>query len=182
MACLSEQGLYYFLARSDKEAAIPFQKWIAGEVLPSIRKTGGYGIQTPKTLLEALRLCVDLEEKRAALADAVDAQGQLIATLEPKAAFAVQIANTDDTLLIGEFGKVLGAGEIALFRFLRREGILLPNNIPYQTYIDRGYFKVVESFWEDRGKTRITRTTRVTGKGQVFIAKKWRAHTVTATT
>jgi prophage antirepressor-like protein len=42
MLCLSEQGLYFFLGRSDKPAALPFQKWIAGEVIPSIRKTGGY--------------------------------------------------------------------------------------------------------------------------------------------
>ena len=52
MAVLSEEGLYFFLARSDKPAALPFQKWIAGEVLPSIRKTGAY-IATPKTYLEA---------------------------------------------------------------------------------------------------------------------------------
>lgn len=176
MAYLSEQGLYFFLTRSDKRMALSFQKWIAGEVLPAIRETGGYGVRTPKTFLEALKLCVELEEKRAALATAVDAQQQTIATLEPKAAFAVQVANTDDTLLIGEFGKVIGAGEVTLFRFLRDEKILMPNNIPYQEYIDRRYFEVVESIWESNGKTHITRTTRVTGKGQVFIAKKWRIH------
>jgi prophage antirepressor-like protein len=176
MACLSEPGLYFFLARSDKEAALPFQKWIAGEVIPTIRKTGGYGAQVPKTLSEALRLCADLEDRRVALASTVDAQQQTIATLEPKAAFAVQVANTDDTLLVGEFGKVIGAGEISLFKFLRAERILLPTNIPYQEFIDRGYFRVAESIWEQNGKTRITRTTRVTGKGQVFIAKKWRMH------
>jgi prophage antirepressor-like protein len=44
MACLSEQGLYFFLSRSDKPLALPFQKWVAGEVVPSIRKTGGYGL------------------------------------------------------------------------------------------------------------------------------------------
>jgi prophage antirepressor-like protein len=55
MACLAEQGLYFFLARSDKPLAFPFQKWIAGEVIPSIRKTGGYNVRgyTPeKTALD----------------------------------------------------------------------------------------------------------------------------------
>lgn len=54
MITLSEQGLYFFLGRSNKPAALPMQKWIAGEVLPSIRKTGSYSMQIPQTLPEAL--------------------------------------------------------------------------------------------------------------------------------
>ena len=45
MQCLSEQGLYFFLGRSDKPLALPFQKWLAGEVVPSIRKTGSYSVE-----------------------------------------------------------------------------------------------------------------------------------------
>jgi len=61
MICLSEQGLYFFIARSDKPKALKFQKWIAGEVVPSIRKTGSY-FNIPKTLSEALRLAADQAE------------------------------------------------------------------------------------------------------------------------
>lgn len=68
MATLSEQGLYFFLGRSDKPAALPYQKWIAGEVLPSIRKTGGYGQwnlpRVPKSFPDALRMIADIEEEK----------------------------------------------------------------------------------------------------------------------
>jgi prophage antirepressor-like protein len=67
MIALSEQGLYHFVARSDKPAALPFQKWVAGEVLPSIRKTGSYGIQkkTPaEMLLDSVQMLVDQEKKQ----------------------------------------------------------------------------------------------------------------------
>jgi prophage antirepressor-like protein len=70
--CLSEQGLYFFLARSDKPAALPFQKWIAGEVLPSIRKTGQYAVAAlPKTpgemFLESAQRFLDNERRMMAL-------------------------------------------------------------------------------------------------------------------
>ncbi|WP_431023799.1 BRO-N domain-containing protein [Halomonas sp. H5] len=64
---LTEQGLYFFVARSDKPKAMPFQKWLAGEVLPSIRRTGGYQVtpsfEVPTTLSGALRLAADQAEK-----------------------------------------------------------------------------------------------------------------------
>ena len=75
MSVLTEQGLYFFLGRSDKPKALPFQKWLAGEVVPSIRKTGAYSMQPtpviPATYTEALRLALaqaeELERKQAAL-------------------------------------------------------------------------------------------------------------------
>ena len=71
VACLTEEGVYYFVARSDLPKAIPFQKWIAGEVIPSIRKTGKYsivkdmtgGFVVPRTMAEALRLAADQAEQ-----------------------------------------------------------------------------------------------------------------------
>ncbi len=55
MLTLTEQGLYFFLGRSDKPAALPFQKWLAGEVLPSIRKTGGYQAKTAQGFPDAAK-------------------------------------------------------------------------------------------------------------------------------
>ena len=68
MAVLSEQGLYFFLGRSDKPAALPYQKWIAGEVMPSIRRTGQYGgyalPRVPQSFPDALRMIADIEEEK----------------------------------------------------------------------------------------------------------------------
>lgn len=68
---ISEQGLYFFLGRSDKPKALPYQKWIAGEVMPSIRKTGGYGLSTSKVqvdLAEAIFRAAKIEGNQLALA------------------------------------------------------------------------------------------------------------------
>lgn len=65
---ISEQGLYFFLGRSDKSAALPYQKWIAGDVVPTIRKTGGYGQwnlpRAPKSFPDALRMIAAIEEEK----------------------------------------------------------------------------------------------------------------------
>ena len=79
MAVLSEQGLYFFLGRSDKTAALAFQKWIAGEVLPSIRKSGAYRAM-PKTYLEALETLVESEKEKQRLR-------KENAAMKPKAAY-----------------------------------------------------------------------------------------------
>lgn len=69
MLTISEQGLYFFLGRSDKSAALPYQKWIAGDVMPSIRKTGQYGgyalPRVPQSFPDALRMIADIEEEKA---------------------------------------------------------------------------------------------------------------------
>lgn len=68
MLTLSEHGLYFFLGRSDKPAALPYQKWIAGEVMPSIRRTGQYGgyalPRVPQSFPDALRMIADIEEEK----------------------------------------------------------------------------------------------------------------------
>jgi prophage antirepressor-like protein len=92
--CLSEQGLYFFLARSDKPAAIPFQMWIAGEVIPSIRKTGQYAVKqlTPAELMAAMANELVAQERRTALletrvaaieARTVVAEGEMLALPAP---------------------------------------------------------------------------------------------------
>ena len=94
--CLSEQGMYFLLARSDKHSALPFQKWVAGEVLPAIRKTGKYsivkdmtgGFVVPRTLSEALRLAADQAEK--------------IETMLPKVNVYDRIADASGTKTIQE--------------------------------------------------------------------------------
>lgn len=175
MVTISEQGLYFFLARSDKPAALPFQRWIAGEVLPSIRKTGSYSVSstfsTPKTLSEALRLAADLEDQRHALELKVKEDA-------PKVEFAMAVRNCEEAMAVGKFAKVLGAGEVRFYRWMREAQILFKSgkvNLPYQRFLDLGYFRVVENLIYMGSSLGYVPTpqTLVTGKGQVWLQRRW---------
>lgn len=93
----------------------------------------------------------------------------------PKVAFAEAVRAIDGTCHIGKIAKALGFGQNRFFKRLRADGILLDNNLPYQKYIDRDYFTVVEQqpYTDSKGVTHATFTTMVTGAGQVFLAKRY---------
>ena len=167
MTTLSEQGLYFFLGRSNKGKALPFQKWIAGVILPSIRKTGTYSLEIPKTLPEALRLYAMEIEKR----EIVETQ---LAIAAPKVAFFDVVADSKDAIEMGRVAKVLdcGIGRNRLFQFLRDEKVLMHNNVPYQTFVDRRYFRVVEQTYnKSDGSVHVSTKTLVYQKGLQFILK-----------
>jgi anti-repressor protein len=98
-----------------------------------------------------------------------------IAADAPKVAFAEAVRSMDGTCHIGKVAKALGFGQNRLFKRLRADGILLDNNLPYQKYIDREYFSVIEQqpYTDSKGVTHATFTTMVTGAGQVFLAKRY---------
>lgn len=125
--------------------------------------------QIPKTLPEALRLAADLAERNAALENKIQSDA-------PKVEFALAVRRMDGACKIGEFGKVIGIGQNKLFAKLRKDEILMANNMPYQRYIDAEYFVVIEQtpYTDRNGKAHPTFTTMVTGKGQVWIEKKYR--------
>jgi anti-repressor protein len=181
MVVLSEQGLYFFLARSDKSAALPFQKWIAGEVLPAIRKHGAY--VTPAKLEELIsnpdawiQMLTVLKETRAA-----NAQLQLQAeTNQPKVVFADAVSVSDGAILIGELAKILRGnrvqiGQNRLFEQLRQDGFLIRRqgsdyNAPTQRSMELGLFKIKETaVAHSDGHVTISKTTKVTGKGQQYF-------------
>ena len=176
MSVLYEQGLYFFLSRSDKPAALPMQKWIAGEVIPSIRKTGSYSLNKPEEMsrLQILEMAIESEKARLVL------EGKVLADA-PKVEFAMAVRNTDDTITVAKFAKLLGQGEIKFFRWLREEKILYLDgraNVPYQRYIDVGYFKVVEN---EIKFGQMLPQSLITGRGQVWLEKRWRiTHTAMA--
>jgi anti-repressor protein len=122
----------------------------------------------PQTFSEALRLLADETEAKEQL------QLQLIAQ-KPKVDFYEAVTGSKDTIDIGTVSKVLnisGLGRTRLFSFLRENGILMSNNAPYQTYCDRGYFRVIESkFTKPDGSTHINTKTVVYQKGVEFIRK-----------
>lgn len=93
----------------------------------------------------------------------------------PKVAFAETIRAIDGVCHIEKIAKTLGYGRTKFFKRLREDGILMGNNLPYQKYLDRDYFSVVEQepFTDSKGVSHPTFTTMVTGAGQVFLAKRY---------
>lgn len=179
MAIISEQGLYFFLNRSDKPNALPLQKWIAGEVIPSIRKHGAY--MTPETIEKTLSdpdfiigLATRLKTERAARI----AAEEKVTELAPKAEFCDRVSSIEDTITIAAAAKILKTGEQRLFKFLRDSRILMTagsdHNKPYQQYIDAGYFEVVLKSFPIDGQEHPYTQTRVTGRGMVWLERKWR--------
>ena len=123
----------------------------------------------PQTLPEALRLAADLAEKNAALT-------QQIAIDAPKVEFAMAVRNLDGSCEIGQFSALIGIGRNTFFKQLRADKILMISNRPYQEYKDRGLLVEIEStpYTDHQGKSHPTFKTMVTGKGQVFLEKKYR--------
>jgi phage antirepressor YoqD-like protein len=121
----------------------------------------------PQTLPEALRLAAEALEGQA-IAEAK------VAELEPKAMFHDEVTGSVNDQTIAAVAKVLGTGEIRLFRWLREEHILMANNLPFQQHIDAGRFHVIERTWRDQNnEPRISTKTMVTGKGVVYLQKRW---------
>ncbi|SCX76947.1 anti-repressor protein [Nitrosospira sp. Nsp13] len=122
----------------------------------------------------------------SALANPTHLRGMLLAYTEkvlaleakvqeqaPKAQFHDAVAEAINCQSVQEVAKVLGTGQNRLFRFLRQEGLLMPNNLPYQQHIDAGYFRVVERQYNDRlGESHTYTRTLVTGKGLTFIQQR----------
>ena len=162
---INESGVYALIFGSKLESARKFKRWVTHEVIPEIRKNGAYNL--PQTYAEALRAYADKVEQMEKLA----AEN---AKLLPKAEFFDAVTDSKTAISIGEVAKVLdmGIGQNKLFAFLREQKILDRQNIPYQEYIDRGYFRTIEQKYDVRGEVRISIKTLVFQKGIDFIRKQ----------
>ncbi|WP_186122304.1 phage antirepressor KilAC domain-containing protein [Burkholderia gladioli] len=121
----------------------------------------------PKTFADALRLAADQQER-------LEAQQRQIEQQRPAVEFARAIRNTADAISIGDFARVIGMGQNRLFRQLRADHILMSDNLPYQHYLERGYFRVMESVWIDEDKQpHPTFKTLITGAGQVYLQRRY---------
>ena len=147
-----------------------FESWVMTEVLPSIRKTGSYSVvtQLPQTYSEALRHLADEVDKREQL----EKQNRL---MSPKAEFYDAVAGSKDAVDLGKVAKVLevpGIGRNNLFKILRDKAVLQKDNIPYQEFVDRGYFRVLEQKYnKPDGEVCISFKTLVYQKGLDWIRK-----------
>lgn len=174
MLIISEQGLYFFLGRSDKEAALPFQKWAAGEVFPTLRQKGFVG--TPPALSREEILSQALEiigGENAALK-------QQLAIDAPKVEFAEAVSEAEGGMSVNQLAKVLRQrgikhmGPHNLFQEMRKHGFLMRQrkhwNVPRQKYIEKGWFKItVHLSPEDDGIQYETTDFAITGPGQLGL-------------
>ena len=181
MLCLTEQGVYFFLGRSDKPKALPYQMWIAGEVVPSIRKHGVYmTAQVQEQLIADPDFIIRLAQELKAERIKVQALQEQAAQDRPKVIFAEAVDASSSSILIGNLAKILrqngvNIGQNRLFAWLRENGYLMNCkgerwNFPTQASIDRGLFEVKTRIINNPdGSTRIFHTTKVTGKGQIYF-------------
>jgi len=181
MIAVTESGLYSIILLSRKPEAKKFKRWVTHEVLPTIRKHGAY--VTPAKLEELMndpdswiKVLTALKEERAA-----KERLQLEATEnKPKVIFADAVSVSEGTILIGELAKILKGngieiGQNRLFEKLRQDGYLIKRkgtdyNAPTQRAMELGLFRVKETaITHSDGHVTISKTTKVTGKGQQYF-------------
>lgn len=184
MIMINESGLYSLILSSKLPKAKEFKHWVTSEVLPAIRKHGAY--MTPETIEKTLndpdfiiglatKLKEEQERSRTLAADNL--------RMKPKEIFADAVSVSEDAILIGALAKILKGngvdiGQKRLFKWMRDEGYLIKSgrdvNAPTQRSMNLGLFKVKErTINNPDGSTRLTRTTLVTGKGQLYFVNKF---------
>lgn len=185
MNFIPEPDLYRLICGSRLESAQRFERWVFEEVLPTIRKHGAYltpakleeALLNPDTIIKLAQALKDEQEKRTALEAQAEAD-------RPKVLFADAVSESKTSILIGNMAKLLrqnhiDIGQNRLFRWLRENGYLIKRqgssyNMPTQAAMEKELFEVVERVYNlPDGSTRITRTVKVTGKGQVHLINKF---------
>lgn len=173
---VSEAGFYKLVMRSRKPEAKAFQRWVTHEVLPAIRRTGGYMVakqdETPEQIMARAVLVAQ---------DTIERQKRQIDELKPKALFADAVESSKSTCSVSYLAKILAQngvkiGRNRLFSWLRENGYLgktgKERNVPLQRYVDQGLFIVSEvPVTHSNGEVVINFTTRVTGKGQRYFVE-----------
>lgn len=175
---VNEAGFYTLVLRSRKPEAKMFRRWVTHEVLPAIRRDGGYMVareDEPEDVLMARALLI---------ADrAIKERDKRIAEMRPKEIFADAVSASHTSILVGELAKLLkqngyATGQNRLFQQLREEGYLMKSgssrNMPTQHSMEMGLFEVKETtITNPDGTIRVTKTPKVTGKGQVYFVNRY---------
>lgn len=177
---ISEGDMYRLIASSKLPAAEKFESWIFDEVVPTIRKHGAYAtpatiesiIADPDNGIRLLQALKEEQEKRKEL----EAKNE---EMKPKALFAEAVTASKTSILVGELAKILKqngieTGQKRLFQWMRDNGYLIKSgsatNMPTQKSMDKGLFEIKETtITNPDGSVRITKTPKITGRGQVFF-------------
>lgn len=176
---IGEPDLYRLIASSKLPEAERFERWIFEEVLPSIRRTGGYISAQPDETPEQIMAKAILIAQ-----DTIARQHVQIEEYRPKALFADAVSASHTSILVGELAKLLRQngveiGQNRLFAELREDGFLIKRqgtdyNMPTQRSMEMGLFEIKErAFSDPNGAVRITKTPKVTGKGQVYFVNRY---------
>lgn len=175
---INESGLYSLVLSSKLPSAKRFKRWITSEVLPALRRQGGYMLtsenETPEQIMaRALKIADEALKRKDALID----------ELKPKALFADAVSVSKNTCLVGELAKLMrqngvDIGQNRLFARLRHDGYLgrhgSNHNVPTQRSLDLGLFVIKENVIPHAdGHTTLHRTPKVTGKGQRYFIEKY---------
>lgn len=185
MTIINESGFYSLALSSKLPSAKKVRRWVTSEVLPSIRKHGAY--MTPETLEAAILNPDYLIKVATALKQETEKRKALEAKVQtdaPKVLFADSVAASTSTVLIGELAKIMrqngiNMGEKRLFQWMRDNGYLVKrkgtdHNMPTQLSMEQGLFRVKETvISHSDGHTSISKTPKVTGKGQTFFLNKF---------
>ena len=186
MTIINESGLYSLVLSSKLPTARKFRRWVTSEVLPSIRKTGGYiaGQKelTPAELMAKALLVAQktLGERQAHIAE-LEAENT---ANKPKVIFADAVSASERSILVGELSKLLRQngveiGQNRLFDWMRQNGFLIRRqgtdyNMPTQKAMEMGLFEIKEtSVVHSAGNVTINKTPKVTGKGQVYFINRF---------
>lgn len=182
---VNEAGLYSLILGSRKPEAKAFKRWITHDVIPAIRKTGGY-IQGEETMSDddlIARALVMAQKKIELREKELREKDELLELQKPKVEFADHVTESENAIDMGTFAKYvqkagIDMGRNTLFKWLRGQGILMENNVPYQRYLDLGWFRVVEMVYSTPNNKYTTSKTLVTGKGQVSLVRYIRKYYV----
>lgn len=188
MTVINESGLYSLVLSSKLPTAKKFQRWVTSEVLPSIRRTGGY-VANDELFIQTYLPFADESTKslfRTTL-HTIGEQNKLIQQQrdkiqqdKPLVQFAEHVSESVNSIDIGTFSKLLydeniKIGRNRLFAWMKKNGYLMRDTKPYQKYVDAGYFKVIEqAFKTPYGNKMVDTKTLVTGKGQIYFTEKLR--------
>ena len=180
---ITEGNVYRLIARSKLKEAVQFEKWVFDEIIPTIRKTGGYVNNAEQFV--ASYFPNSSKEVRAQLVqmlEIVKAQDSVIGAQMPSVEFTRAVVKAGENITIGDFAKVLNKegviiiGRNKLFAWLRDNGYMMKgNHIPYQRFINDGTFVVQETVYYTGKYPHTARQALVTPQGQMTLSKKIRA-------
>lgn len=185
MSTINEPGLYSLILRSRKPEAKAFKRWIIHEVIPEIRKTGGYiaGQETmddDQLLANALMVA---QRKIAERNKQLEAANEKIKADAPKVLFAETVQKAEGDILVRQLARLMNqrgydVGERRLYEILRRDGWVIKanakdQNAPTQKSVDMGLMRVIERTIGSAEKTFLSTTTVITPKGQLYFLNKY---------